>query len=370
MADVRIHSGQQEMLQSVHGGDIYRNPVKMDFSVNVNPLGMPEGVKRALHLAVDACETYPDIREAELKEALSASTGIPQTRLLCGSGASQLLLAVVQTLRPGRTVMPVPSFYGYEYAACAGGGEVAFYRMRKEQDYRCDAGIYELLTPETELLFLANPNNPVGNLTDSAFLEELISYCGEQGIYVVLDECFIEFCREREKASFLGRLQDFPNLLVLRAFTKSYAMPGVRLGYLACSDEELLGKIGVQLPEWNLSAFAQRAGVAALEEKDYLERTVDYVEQERNFLVGNLRRLGIRVYDSCANFLLLYSETLLYETLLERGILIRDCNNFRGLSEGYYRIAVRSTEENRRFVEAVEQVMDEGHGGAEVWRKA
>jgi histidinol-phosphate aminotransferase len=358
MADVTACAAQEKILQNRHGGDIYRNAVELDFSVNVNPLGMPEGVKRALHLAVDASEAYPDIREEQLKEAVSVSTGIPQTQFLCGSGASQLLLAVVQALRPGRTVIPVPSFYGYEHAAAAGGGETVFYGLRKEQGYGYDSGICEMLTPQTSLLFLANPNNPVGNLTEDTALEALLAHCRKQGIYVVLDECFIEFCRKGQAVSFLNRLRDFPNLMVLRAFTKSYAMPGVRLGYLACADEELLSRIKAQLPEWNLSVFAQRAGVAALEEKDYLKRTVEYVERERTYLMQQLRGLGIRVYDASANFLLLHSDLPLYETLLERGILIRDCSNFRGLSQGYYRIAVRRTEENIRLVEAVGQVIN------------
>lgn len=168
---------------------------------------------------------------------------------------------------------------------------------------------------------------------------------------MVLDECFIEFC-EKEN-SIVQKLTTYRNLLIVRAFTKIYAIPGVRLGYLMCSDKELLQKIRVQLPEWNLSVFAEAAGIACLQQQEYLKKTVEYVAAERKFLTEKLQNLGLQVILSDANFILFYSEKPLYKKLLQKGILIRDCKNFQGLSEGYYRVAVKSRRENEILEKAI-----------------
>ena len=160
-----------------------------------------------------------------------------------------------------------------------------------------------------------------------------------------MDECFISFCEG--DASFVSEIEEYPNLLLVQAFTKLYAIPGVRLGFLVSGNEGLVQKIGRQLPEWNLSVFAQEAGIACAKEKEFVEQTVWYVQKERAFLAEQLQKMGLEVFDGEGNFILLYTEKPLYELLLKRGILIRDCRNFKGLTKGYYRLAVKSREENK-----------------------
>ena len=187
--------------------------------------------------------------------------------------------------------------------------------------------------------------------------KELIQKCRKTNTWLLLDECFIEFCEGQD--SMLSEIEKEDRLLLLRAFTKSFAIPGVRLGYLIGSAEELLIKIREQLPEWNLSVFSQKAGQACLssENAGYLKETVRYVKKERQLLTDELQKMGIRVFPGEANFLLLYCEENLYEKLLQRGILIRDCSNFEGLSQGYYRIAVKRHEENRQLLEAIKECL-------------
>lgn len=346
-----------------HGGDIYRHEVEVDFSVNVNPLGMPERVREALLCAVDHSGTYPEPGNHTLGRAIGHSKGVPEQWIVCGNGASELLMAVVHALRPRRTVIPVPSFYGYEHAVAAAGGETVFYPLREQRQFSYDSNLYEVLTPETELLFLANPNNPTGRLTDPGFLRELFAYCKRQKIRVVLDECFLELCGEEGRYSFLPNLGKFPNLMVLRAFTKTYAIPGVRLGYLACSDRAMTDCVRAQLPEWNLSLFAQRAGLAALGEQEYLARSVALIGRERKRLAEGVRGCGIQVYEGSACFLLLKSRLPLYQGLLQKGILIRDCANFRGLGESFYRIAVRGEADNQKLLREIWKCREQESGG-------
>ena len=335
----------------IHGGDIYRNHVDFDFSVNVNPLGAPRKVEEALHHAVGLCGSYPDMEAGKLKKAVSMMLAVPEEYLLFGNGASELLMAVVHGLKPKKTVIPVPSFYGYEYAAESAEGEIVYYIMERENSFCVTEELYKTLTGDVELLFLANPNNPTGNLLGKETLKGILRHCRESGIYVVLEECFIEFAGRA--FSMLPEIEEFDNLILLRAFTKIFSIPGVRLGYLICKKGSALDGIARQLPEWNLSCFAQEAGCACTLQTGYLLETEKYIRKERGFLEEGFRQNGFSVFPSMANFILVYSERPLYEELLEKGILIRDCRNFRGLGRGFYRMAVKSRRENEILLAAI-----------------
>lgn len=338
-----------------HGGDIYRNQIRLDFSVNTNPLGMPDPVKEALHQAVEEAENYPDIRAQALSAAVAEQLQVRKEQLVFGNGASELFHAVLHAIKPSKILIPVPSFLGYEEAAKAIDCEVIFYEMKKEENFCLTDRILDVLDENISLVFLANPNNPVGNLVEPELIFQIAEKCRQCDITLVLDECFMELTGKEQTYSFFKRLDEFPNVVVIRAFTKLYAIPGVRLGYLVC-EQNLAEKIRLQLPEWNLSVFAQRAGVAAIKEQEYIARAVVCIQTQRQFLLEELQAAGCSVFDSDADYLLFYSEMPLYELFLQRGILIRDCSNFRGLQRGYYRIAVKSEEQNRMFAEVLREI--------------
>lgn len=341
-------------MKVLHGGDIYRNHVKTDFSVNVNPLGIPEAVKAALYEAVDNCTRYPDISAEKLKEAVSEMLTVPKGYLLFGNGASELFMAIIHGIKPKKTVIPVPSFYGYEYAAETADGEILHYETKEKNDFCLQEDFLSVLTEDVDILFLANPNNPTGNLMSREELRNVLSHCRDKGVYVVLDECFIEFCGKER--SMLQEIETFSNLILVRAFTKIFSIPGVRLGYFVCSNPLLLEKIGRQLPEWNVSRFAQAAGYECAMQTAFVEKTVTFIRKERRFLEDGLKQAGFRVFPGKANFLLIYCEQPLYDRLLEKGILIRDCENFRGLSKGFYRIAVKDRKENEDLLRAIGEI--------------
>ncbi|MBO5293493.1 MAG: aminotransferase class I/II-fold pyridoxal phosphate-dependent enzyme [Lachnospiraceae bacterium] len=341
-------------MEGIHGGDVYRNRVKIDFSVNINPLGMPEDVEAALHEAVKNCSRYPDITARRLKKAVSGMLDVPEQFLLFGNGASELFLAAVHAIRPEKTVILVPSFYGYEYAAGAVDGEILYYETREEEGFCPREDLFSLLTEDVGLLFLANPNNPTGKVIPGDMLKALCIHCRDRGIVILLDECFIEFCSG--DVSMLGDIGAFDNLILVRAFTKSFSIPGVRLGYLVCSNRQLLGKLQRQLPEWNVSGFAQAAGAACAKQEEFLRKTAEYIRKERQFLADGLKQYGMTVFEGEANFLLVYSKQDWYADLLKRGILIRDCENFRGLSKGFYRIAVKGRAENETLLKEMGEI--------------
>ena len=336
-----------------HGGDIFNNKIIIDFSSNINPLGMPGSVRQALLNAAGQCGHYPDIASSELVKGISCSTGVTPSCVVCGNGSSELFMAAVNAMKPNRVLIPVPSFYGYERAAEAAGSEVTYYQMQESDGFCLTESFTRMLTQDFDMLFLADPNNPVGNMIDDELLERICNICRDRHIILLLDESFIEFTG---RSSFIERhdISYYPETAVIRSFTKIYAIPGVRLGYMLCGSRDMSARICRRLPEWNISVFAQKAGLAALREKEYIVRSVRSVADERKFLIQNLSARGMRVFPGTADFLFFKGPAELYERMLAEGILIRDCSNFMGLSTGFFRIAVRTREENLKLLEVLD----------------
>lgn len=348
-------------MTQIHGGDIYTNDIDIDFSVNINPLGIPAAVRSALHQAVEKCSQYPDINSKELVKSLSTWLNIPEGSILLGNGASELFMAIVHAVNPNKVLIPVPSFYGYQHATNAVGAEHVYYYLRKENEFALDDDFLSALTEDIDMLFLANPNNPTGKVLDREYLVRVLEKCRQKNILVVLDECFIEFC-QRENF-ILEELDKYNNLIVIRAFTKIFAIPGVRLGYMLCMDKALLQKVKAHIAEWNLSTFAQWAGLSCIGQDEYISKTIDCVKTEREFLINGIRELEvkglkIKAYESDVNFILIRTGVPLYDKLLKKRILIRDCENFEGLSKGYYRIAVKNRAENERLLKAIGECIE------------
>ena len=338
-----------------HGGDIYGNTdVAFDFSVNTNPLGMPEGVKRALAACVPDYECYPDPHCRTLTAALAAHHSITEGIILCGNGAADLIFRICAALKPRRVVLPAPSFSEYERAAALFGGDIRELRLEEQEGFSLTERILDALTPDVDMLFLCNPNNPTGRLIDSMLLRRVVDRCEQNGITLVLDECFIEFT---DGESMISLLKSHPHLMILRAFTKLYAMAGLRLGYLLGADAALLSEIKRFAQTWSVSVPAQIAGLAALIENGWAEQTRQLIREERTYTAQALIAVGLDVLPSDANFLLIKSHTPLYEPLLKRGILVRDCSNFSGLSEQYIRVGLKTRDKNEVLLSAISEVL-------------
>jgi histidinol-phosphate/aromatic aminotransferase/cobyric acid decarboxylase-like protein len=205
------------------------------------------------------------------------------------------------------------------------------------------------------MVILADPNNPDGKLMDAKLKRRLADVCDGMGITLVIDECFLPL-------TVRGLVRDpiRDSALHLRAFTKSFAMPGIRIGYMLSADTKKLSEISRHLPEWNVSRIAERAGEAAADvmlNTSYLKNSVTYINAERSRLMQGLSMIGIQVYDSDANFILFRSKPGLYQKLLSRGIMIRRCSDYRGLDDSYYRIAVRKREDNDVLLRTLKEIL-------------
>ena len=350
----------------IHGGDVYSARQKMkqeplDFSANINPMGMPPGAVRAAADALQQCTQYPDPLCRELRAALAAYEGIPAEQIVCGNGAADLIFRIVAATHPQRALLLEPTFAEYEQALRSMDCSIAYFPLQESEGFVLPEAFLQQLTPEINLLFLCNPNNPTGRTVSPALLQEIWKRCEEAGILLVVDECFNEFLEHPEQNTLKDVLETGANAVILKAFTKSFAMPGLRLGYGLCGNRDLAERIFSCGQPWGVSIPAQAAGVAALQEQGYLERMRRLIQTERRWLSENLARLGLCVFPSEANYILFRTETEipLRERMEQRGVLIRACGNYRGLDDRYYRIAVRGHDENERLIAALKCALEE-----------
>ena len=344
-----------------HGGDwagfeLEYGVPPLDFSANVSPLGMPEGARQAAVRALGDASAYPDPGCRALRRALSAHHGVPADKILCGCGASDLIYRLVAALRPREALVTAPTFSEYEAALVLHGCRVRRVPLREEWDFVPEQSFPEWITPETDAAFLCSPNNPTGRTVPPALLGRILARCRETGTLLVLDACFADFLDAPEEQSLLRELRA-GGLLILRAFTKFYGMAGLRLGYCLCEDEALLERMACSGPPWAVSCAAQAAGIAALEDAEYVRRLRELIIRERSAVAAGLTACGFRVIPGEANYLLFRSgDPGLGGRLRARGILIRDCRDFHGLGPGWYRTAVRTEAENQRLLETLQEV--------------
>ena len=346
-------------MKHIHGGNIYQYEQVLDFSANLNPLGMPKEVRVAAMDAVIRSDHYPDPDCTALKEVISKREHVPTDQIICGCGAAELIYLVLQALRPCRALLINPSFTEYEEAVYATYSEFCYYETGPDLTIKED--YLDALSRGIDVAFLGNPNNPTGLTCSREFLMRVLETCRKNKILLVLDECFLDFLPDKDAYEMTGALEG-GYLLILKAFTKSYAMAGLRLGYGMTADKELLMRMEESRQPWSVSVPAQEAGVAALEEVDpkFLEETVQLVTRERSRLEEGLKRFGFTVFPGKANYLFFRSSrTDLKEALLKHGILIRDCSNYLRLKPGDYRIAVRTEAENTRLLEALQAEMED-----------
>ena len=348
----------QKKPRKLHGGDIYHHPDVIDFSVNTNPLGTPESVKRAVQESVAKIEHYPDVRCEALREAISRFEQVNMEEIFCGNGAAELFFTAVQAVWPQKALVIAPSFSEYEEALRSVGAEVEYYYLCEEDNFQIRGDYVDKLSEEIDMIFLCNPNNPTGQIISPELMKQIVHRCMENQILLVVDECFLDFSEEYQELTAKRYLKENPYLIVLKAFTKTFALAGARLGYLFCSNDKLREKIVAAGQPWAVSSLAQAAGKAALENAgEYLEKTREYVKRERDFLQYGLTCCGYQVYNSHANYLFFFSEDPdLVKKMRQEGILIRGCDNYRGLGSGYYRIAVRRHEDNVKLLNAFERI--------------
>ncbi len=338
----------------MHGGNIYEYMEKngklpMDFSASVSPFEVPKEVKRAAAEAMEDISRYPDPDCNKLREALAHRLGVDVDDILCGAGASDLIYRYVCALRPAKTMIITPAFSEYEKALRLFDCSIVYHGLREEDGFALDTSITGEIDESLDVLILNIPHNPTGLVPDKEVVEAILKRCDECNVQILSDECFIDFLDDPLSHTLIKR----PNVTVLGALTKYHGLAGLRLGYVVSDDHELIEKMAASGPPWSVSLPAQAAGIRALDGEPDIRGDI---KREREFLYDALIRLGFKVIPTEVNFLLFYSDdNKLYDKLYDRGILIRDCSDFEGLKKGWYRISVRTHEDNITLIDTLQQ---------------
>lgn len=346
-----------------HGGNIHQYHKKIiDFSANIHPDGVPPQILQAMQNALEETVHYPDPEYQKLKIAIAKKHKILKEQIICGNGAADLIFRLALVLKAKKILLPVPTFVEYEEAfrmPVLPEPQIIYDKMDKEK-FEIQENLLDRMDDSVDLLILCNPNNPTGKKIENHLLKQIVKKAGEHHIFLLLDECFLDFSIEGNRESMIPYLAQYPNLFILKSFTKMYGIPGTRLGYGLCSDTNLLKRLEAVSQSWAVSHIAQKAGIAACAMAGYEEVTAKKVAALRNDLLLQMKKLPIKIWESSVNYLFFQvrGHADLKEQCLKYGICIRHCNNYRGLGEDYYRVAVRKKEENDKLAEVLKHVLE------------
>lgn len=351
------------MYEYQHGGSVYNHLGQniidqniLDLSANINPVGFPEGIREAIINQIPFINRYPDSFCVELRRAIAKWEDVPPEWIICGNGASDIIFRLPLCLKLNTSLLPVPIFGDYIRSLKVSGVNVFFHYLHEKTEFRLNESVFDSIQRcGADAVYICNPNNPTGILTERSLMEEVISYCAKNNKYVIVDECFIDFVENSRDYTVKPLLKNYSGLIIIKAFTKIFALPGLRLGYAICSDMEIIDNFYKCGADWPVSNIAQAAGIVAITAADngYLKDSVDFIKKERDIIKRELKKMGYIIFASKANFVFFKSPNNfdLDERLQKSKIRIRPCGNFTGLSEDYYRAAISSTENNKRFLE-------------------
>lgn len=353
---------------AVHGGNTEEIARKynlnlseiIDFSANINPLGLNENIKNAMINSIDKVVKYPDITYFDLKNSIGEFENINSENIILGNGAAEVIFNIVRALKPKRALLPAPTFSEYEEAILSVDGDIEYFYLKEENNFILDNDFIEAINEDIDITFICNPNNPTGVLTNNEFIYNLLNKSAITNTIVVIDESFLDFVRNNENYSSNSLLKKYNNLIIVKSLTKFFAMPGARIGYGICYNNHIISKINKVMVPWGVNIMATEGIIQGLKEKKYIDNSIDYVNNEKYYLYSVLKEIScIKVFKPSVNFIMfkLLINLDLKEKLLKRNILIRSCDNYIGLNKDFYRVAVRTRKENERLVYELKNIL-------------
>jgi len=349
-------------MRYAHGGNVFLAsrelgiPVEdiIDFSASINPLGLPQSVKNALRENIDLLVHYPDSGCTALGETISKIYNLSTGSIIIGNGSTELIYLIPRVLRPQRVLIPAPTFSEYERAIIRAQDtghrtQIRYIFLKEENDFRIDIDEFINAMQGCDMAFLCNPNNPTGLVVSKDRMFEICEEARKQRCYLIVDEAFMDFTPEQ---SILTYAEENPYLIVLRSMTKFYALTGLRIGY-GVAHPETIKRLREFKKPWGVNTLAQIAGIHALKDFEFREKSIAYINDQKREIEKIFKKLGIRFFPSDANFYLIKHKRAqeIIREFYKRGVLLRDCSNFRGLDTSYMRISIRSKRENQILIE-------------------
>ena len=384
-----------------HGGNIYKifreKNIKeiLDYSSNINPYGIPESLKKRITENLEILERYPDPDYIELRQKLAHLNKVDISNIILGNGAIEIIFLFMEVINPKKILIVSPTFGEYERAVKAtervedssilGDSnkkkddeksfgkqkiEIEYFELKESDDFKLNIhNLKNELEKKYDLLIICNPNNPTGKFLKLSETEEILKECNKYNTKLFIDEAFIDFLEDGIKESIINTKENKQNLFVTRAFTKFFAIPGLRLGYGVYFDKNLEKEISEKKEPWSVNNIAEMAGLTVLDDTEYIEKTLKWITKEKIYMYEKLNEInGMKAYKTEINFITVKIEDKLFskelnvkilrEKMLEYSILIRDASNFKFLDERFFRLAIKNRENNDRVIEVLKEIFN------------
>ena len=330
----------------------------IDFSSNVNPHIISDLGKYVLE-GLEKSRSYPDINYTNLRNNISDYIKVDSELIIPGNGATEIIYLLMKSIKKRLAILN-PTFSEYGRGAKLNNLEVIDFHLKEENNFSIDLDEIQKNMDKFDSLFVCNPNNPNGKVKD---LNELLDLMIENDKLLIVDETFMEFVGDEEKYSLINRIEQTPNLFILKAVTKFFGMPGLRLGYGVTSNKQIIKNIYEYKEPWTINSFAENLSNYLFKDKEYIKSSKDYYINERKFMLEELRKISrLKVYDTDTNFVLIKLEdgeanSLKLELFEKYNILIRDASNFIGLDKSYIRVAIKSHNDNKVLIESLRKIL-------------
>ncbi|MBI0583435.1 MAG: histidinol-phosphate aminotransferase family protein [Methanomassiliicoccus sp.] len=368
----RVRPEVRAMVRPRHGGDVWGRADVRDYSSNVNPLGPPARLYEYMAGAANDMENYPDDSCAELKEAIARRYDVRADNIMMGAGSAELIRLFPEVfVHPGdRVVMPRPTFSEYGFACRLMGARLIDLPLPEDDAFRLDVDdLIGEMVPGTRAVYVCNPNNPTARMLSRGEVLELVEEASRRDIMFFLDETLLELSERDRDVSCVGEVEAHDNLFIIRSFTKSFAMPGMRIGY-GFGSREVVRYMDAARLSWNLGTLEQRVAARLMnEEQDHVRRAVAMLVEEKERMRHQISLIldsEVRLPDSYFFFHPLNGMGLtspqFREAMLRQNVLVRDCSSFGPPCGGYSRFCVKTRDKNEEFLSALRSVV-EGIGG-------
>lgn len=355
-------------MKDLHGGNIYKfqregkNDI-LDYSSNINPLGVPQKFIDMAKESFNKLVNYPDPYYIDLRKKIAEFNSLNLNNIIVGNGATEILFLYIRALKPKKVLILAPCFAEYERALKSVSAEIEYFELKESDNFypNIENLKKEIETNNYDLLLFCNPNNPTGQFIKLEDIKGIIETCENKNTKIFVDEAFIEFIENwQEKTVSLFKNK---NVFIMRAFTKFFAIPGLRLGYGIAFDDEILKKMWDEKEPWTVNTFANLAGLVMLDDKEYIKKSKNWILEEKKFMYKELQKFQcIKVYKTECNFILIklsnISSESLREKMIEKNILIRNASNFKFLDYHFVRLAIKDRESNIKVLEALADIME------------
>lgn len=339
--------------------DISINDI-IDFSSNINPLGLSINLKNVFINSFNDISKYPDITYFDLKKSISDYEGVFIDDINLGNGASESIFNIVRAIKPKNVLLFVPTFSEYEQATFSINANVKYSYLDEENNFNITKKNIDDISSDIDMLFLCNPNNPTGNLIDINVLESILQKCFECNVNLVVDESFLDFVEDSNEYSCKKFLKEYNNLILVKSLTKFFAIPGLRIGYSISKNNDVVRSINNMTVPWNINSIVSSLTIQCLKEKEYISKTISYIKKEKEYLFKELQAFeDLKVFNPSVNFIMfkLNKNIDLKEKLLDFNILIRHCNNYEGLDSTYFRVAVKTSKNNKKLINIMKKII-------------